>query len=53
MGLVVACDKLHNLRLDLAAAGKSVLQIMRAGRWTHLESVERYVSKADVDVWAG
>lgn len=46
----------HSMRVgaaqDLAAAGKSVLQIMRAGRWTHLESVERYVSKADVNVWA-
>lgn len=37
---------------DLAAAGKCVLQVMRAGRWTHLESVDRNVSKPDVNGWA-
>lgn len=45
----------HSLRVgaaqDLAVAGKSVLQIMRAGRWTSVEVVGAYVRKADVNVW--
>lgn len=46
----------HSLRVgpaqDLAIAGRTVLQIMRAGRWRHADAVSRYVQAADVNVWA-
>ena len=45
----------HSLRVgpaqDLAIAGRSVLQIMRAGRWRHADAVSRYVRAADVNIW--
>jgi site-specific recombinase XerD len=46
----------HSLRVgaaqDLAAAGKSLLQIMRAGRWSNISVVAGYVRQAEVNVWA-
>lgn len=45
----------HSLRVgaaqDLAVQGRSVLQIMRAGRWYSLNGMMGYVRKADVNVW--
>lgn len=45
----------HSMRVgaaqDLAIAGRSVLQIMRAGRWYSLGGMMGYVRKADVNVW--
>lgn len=45
----------HSLRVgaaqDLAIQGRSVLQIMRAGRWYSLNGMMGYVRKADVNVW--
>jgi integrase len=37
---------------DLAAAGRSLFQIMRAGRWRGLQAVSLYVRDAPVNVWA-
>jgi len=46
----------HSMRVgaaqDLAIAGRSVLQIMRAGRWHSLQGMMGYVRKADVNVWS-
>lgn len=45
----------HSLRVgpaqDLAVAGRSILQIMRAGRWRHADAVSDYVRRADINVW--
>lgn len=45
----------HSLRVgpaqDLAIAGRSILQIMRAGRWRHPDAVSDYVRSADINVW--
>ncbi|WP_165842876.1 tyrosine-type recombinase/integrase [Phenylobacterium deserti] len=46
----------HSFRIgaaqDLAAAGRSLIEIMRAGRWRHLSTVAHYVQCAPVNVWA-
>jgi integrase len=36
---------------DLAMAGRSILEIMRAGRWRNAELVATYVRNAPVNVW--
>jgi integrase/recombinase XerD len=45
----------HSLRVgaaqDLAIAGRSTLEIMRAGRWYSLSGMIGYVRTADVNVW--
>jgi integrase len=45
----------HSLRRgaaqDLAAAGRTLLDIMRAGRWRGLDAVVRYVRDAPVEAW--
>jgi integrase len=46
----------HSLRIgavqDLTIAGHSLLQIMRAGRWRHVNSVIDYARATPVNVWA-
>jgi integrase/recombinase XerD len=46
----------HSMRIgavqDLAAAGCSLLQIMRAGRWRNAHQVANYARDAPVNVWA-
>jgi integrase/recombinase XerD len=46
----------HSFRVgpahDMAVAGYSLVQIMRAGRWRGLEAVALYVRAAPVNVWA-
>jgi integrase len=46
----------HSLRVgaaqDLAVQGRSLAQIMRAGRWRSFESVSLYIKDAPVNVWA-
>ena len=46
----------HSLRVgavqDLAADGRSLLEIMCAGRWKNVEVLARYARKATVNVWA-
>jgi len=46
----------HSLRVgavqDLAASGRSLVEILRAGRWRHLSTVAHYVQGAPVNVWA-
>jgi integrase len=46
----------HSLRVgaahDLAAAGRTLPEIMRAGRWRSLQSVALYVRDAPINVWA-
>jgi site-specific recombinase XerD len=37
---------------DLAAAGFSLMEVMRAGRWRNPHHVMRYIQKAPVNVWA-
>lgn len=45
----------HSMRVgaaqDLAADGRGLLEIMRAGRWRGLNAVALYVRDAPVDVW--
>ncbi|MCR5879462.1 tyrosine-type recombinase/integrase [Phenylobacterium sp. J367] len=47
----------HSMRVgaaqDLAVAGRTLLQIMRAGRWRSIQSVALYAKAAPVNVWAG
>jgi integrase/recombinase XerD len=54
-GLVAGLSS-HSLRIgaaqDLAIAGRSMVEIMRAGRWKHLDAVALYVRDAPVNVWA-
>lgn len=38
---------------DLAVSGRSLVEIMRAGRWKHLDQVALYVRNAPVNVHAG
>jgi site-specific recombinase XerD len=46
----------HSLRVggaqDLASAGRTLLEIMLAGRWRDLSSVADYTRDAQVNVWA-
>jgi integrase/recombinase XerD len=46
----------HSLRVgaahDLAVQGRSLAQIMRAGRWRSIESVALYVRDAPINIWA-
>lgn len=46
----------HSLRVgpaqDLLRAGRSPLEIMRAGRWTSLDGMMSYVRDAEINVWA-
>jgi integrase len=53
---VVAQLSAHSMRVgpaqDLAIAGFSALQIMRAGRWRNLDAVSTYIRAADVNVWS-
>lgn len=46
----------HSLRVgaaqDLAGSGRTLLEIMRAGRWRFIESVMDYTRHAPVNVWA-
>lgn len=46
----------HSMRVgaaqDLAIAGRTLLQIMRAGRWSSLEAVAQYARAAKVNVWS-
>jgi integrase/recombinase XerD len=53
--LVVAQLTAHSMRVgpaqDLAIAGYSALQIMRAGRWRNLDAVSTYIRAADVNIW--
>lgn len=52
---VVAQLTAHSMRVgpaqDLAIAGYSALQIMRAGRWRNLDAVSAYIRAADVNIW--
>jgi integrase len=45
----------HSMRIgavhDLTIAGCSLLQIMRAGRWRHVDLVAGYAREAPVNVW--
>ena len=45
----------HSMRVgaaqDLVVAGRTVLQIMRAGRWRNANAIAGYVRSADVNVW--
>jgi hypothetical protein len=45
----------HSMRVgaaqDMAAAGRTLLDIMRAGRWRGLDAVVLYVRDAPVDAW--
>jgi integrase len=45
----------HSLRVgavqDLTVSGASLLQIMRAGRWSHMGQVAYYARNAPVSVW--
>ena len=47
----------HSMRVgaaqDLVVAGRSVLQIMTAGRWTSTNVLGAYVRAADLNVWEG
>jgi integrase/recombinase XerD len=36
---------------DLAAKGRDIIQIMRAGGWKSTNVVGRYVEHASLDVW--
>ena len=53
---VVARLSGHSMRVgaaqDLAIAGRTLLQIMRAGRWSSLEAVAHYAKAAPVNVWS-
>jgi integrase/recombinase XerD len=53
---IVARLTSHSLRVgaaqDLATAGRSLIEIMRAGRWRALDSVADYVREAPVNVWS-
>jgi hypothetical protein len=46
----------HSFRVgaaqDLAASGRTLLEIMRAGRWRYVGSVSHYVREADINVWS-
>jgi len=46
----------HSLRVggvqDHAAAGRTLLEIMRAGRWRGLPCVARYAREATINIWA-
>jgi integrase len=46
----------HSLRVgaaqDLARSGRTLVEIMRAGRWRFIESVTDYTRHAPVNVWA-
>lgn len=46
----------HSMRVgaaqDLAVQGRSLAQIMRAGRWRSFESVSLYIKHAPVNIWA-
>jgi integrase/recombinase XerD len=46
----------HSLRVgaaqDLAVQGRSLIEIMRAGRWASTDVVSHYVRNADVNVWS-
>lgn len=46
----------HSLRVgaaqDLAVGGGTLLQLMRAGRWSSLQAVARYARAAPVNVWS-
>ena len=47
----------HSFRVgaahDLVTAGRTLLEVMRAGRWTHADSVAHYVRHAPVNPWTG
>lgn len=46
----------HSMRVgaaqDLAADGRTLIEIMRAGRWRNLEAVMRYAREAPINVWS-
>lgn len=46
----------HSMRVgaaqDLASQGRTLIEIMRAGRWRFVESVTDYTKHAPVNVWA-
>lgn len=46
----------HSFRVgaaqDLAVQGRTLVQIMRAGRWSNPEVVSHYVRQAEVNVWS-
>ncbi len=46
----------HSMRVgaaqDLAMSGRTLLEIMRAGRWSSLEAVAQYARAAPVNVWS-
>ncbi|WP_165842875.1 tyrosine-type recombinase/integrase [Phenylobacterium deserti] len=46
----------HSFRVgaahDLVMGGRTLLEVMRAGRWTHADTVARYVRHAPVNPWA-
>jgi integrase/recombinase XerD len=52
---IIARVSAHSLRVgpaqDLVIAGHSILQIMRAGRWRHVDAISDYVRSAEVNVW--
>jgi integrase/recombinase XerD len=46
----------HSLRVgaaqDLARSGRSLLEVLRAGRWRDLDSLSTYTRNAQVNVWS-
>lgn len=46
----------HSFRVgaaqDLAASGRTLMEIMRAGRWQNVDAVAHYVREAPINVWA-
>jgi integrase len=53
---IVAGLSAHSLRVgaahDLVLAGRTLMEVMRAGRWHDLDAVARYVRHAPVNVWS-